>query len=214
MRDLLVILNPRRIDECIQSYRELDIDRLWIRNMSESGVDRRWPEVMAAANGYDRLIIVSDDAVVRQHALDAVIALLDEGHPVVTGYGNLDSSNWRVNLNKAPLVDASYPDSYDFYTLGEVLSWPDRVVPSTVVGFALTGMAYRLWERFPFQAHQGSDWSLSKRLTAQGIPMVGAREGFIWHVKEAWGRRDDEPRKQLLVNKEPASIDLETRVYA
>jgi hypothetical protein len=207
--DLLLILNPRRIDECIQSLRELDIDRLWIRNMSELEIDERWPEVLEAAAGYDRLIIVGDDTIARPHALKAVRALLDEGHPVVTGYGNLDMNDWRVNLNKAPLADQSIADSYDFYTLGEVLAWPEPAVPTTVCGFSLTGMSYELWERFPFQAHLGSDFSLSKRLTGVGIPMIGAREGFIWHVKELWNRRDQEPRKRLLVGEEPAAIELE-----
>ena len=213
MRDLLVVMNPRRIEECLQSYRELDIDRLYIRNMSEIDITDAWPEIMEKAEGYDRLIIFSDDAVVRQPALDAVISLLDVGHPVVTGYGNLDMSDFRVNLNKAPLQDQSYPDAYDFYTLGEVWSYPDEAVPTTVVGFALTGMSYELWQRFPFQAHQGSDWSLSRRLTDAGIPMVAAREGFVWHVKEQWDppRLDVDPRKRLYVGEEPPELVLEKR---
>lgn len=211
MKDLLIILNPRDIRECIQSYQELDIDRLWIRNMSELEITERWHEVIEAAAGYQRLVIVSDDAVVRQPALDAVLDLMDVGHPVVTGYGNLDMGDWRVNLNKAPLAVQSWPDSYDFYTLGEVLSWPTRDVPTTVVGFALTAMPIELWVRFPFDCDGGADFNLSHKLTGQGIPMVGAREGFIWHVKETWNRRDTEPRKRLLVGVEPASIDLDRR---
>ena len=64
--------------------------RLWVRNMSELEIDRRWPEVLEAAEGYDRMIIVSDDAVVRKPALAAVRRLLNR-HPVVTGYANLMS---------------------------------------------------------------------------------------------------------------------------
>jgi hypothetical protein len=210
VKDLLLVMNPRRIEECIAACRELRIDKLWIRNMSELEIDQRWGEVMALAEGYDRLLIFSDDAVVRQPALDAVLELLDEGHPVVTGYGNLDMTDFRVNLNKARLLDQGYVDAYDFYTLGEVWSYPDKAVPTTLVGFALTGMAYDLWERFPFQAHQGSDWSLSRRLTDAGIPMVAARGGFIWHVKEKWNRNwDEDPRKKLLVGVEPALLELE-----
>jgi len=207
--DLLLVLNPRRIEECIQSYQELPIDRLWIRNMSELKITERWPEVLEAARGYERLIIVSDDAVVRPHALTAVQELLDEGHPVVTGYANLDMTDPRVNLNKAPLGEQSVIDEYDFYTLGEIMCWPEKTVPTTVVGFALTGASYELWERFPFQAHLGSDWSFSKRVTGAGIPMVAAREAYIWHVKEVWNRTDTEPRKRLLVGEEPAAIEFE-----
>jgi len=210
VRDLLLIMNPRRIEECIRSYQELTIDRLWIRNMSEIDITEAWPTILGLASGYERLLIMSDDAVCRQHAVDSVLALLDEGHPVVTGYGNLDMTDFRVNLNKAPLAAQSWPESYDFWTLGEVCAYPDPAVPTTVVGFALTGMAYELWQRFPFQADGGSDFSLSQRLTGAGIPMVAAREGFIWHVKEAWNKRDVEPRKRLLVGVEPPLLELET----
>jgi hypothetical protein len=210
MKDLLMILNPRRIEECIASYQDLDIDRLWIKNMSELQIDRRWPEVMEAAEGYDRLLIVSDDAVVRQPALDAVLALLDE-HPVVTGYANLGMGDYRVNLNKTPLAAQGWVDSFNFYTLGEVFSYPAKAVPTTLVGFALTGMSIDLWRRYRFDCDGGADFRLSQRLAGKGIPMVGAREGFIWHVKESWGRRDQDPRKRLLVGEEPAAIELETR---
>jgi hypothetical protein len=199
----------------MRAFAELAMDRLWVRNMDELDIEKSWPAILDAASAYDRMILISDDGVVRQHALDAVVGLLDDGRPVVTGYSNLDATDLRVNLNRIPLLEQSEPDQYDFYTLGEVLCWPDRAVPTTFCGFALTGMSRELWARFPFNANYGSDFSLSRRLGAQGIPIVGARDAFVWHVKEKWNQRDQDPRKHSHValypgdGSEPAAIELE-----
>lgn len=177
---------------------------MWVRNIGEPELEQRWPEILEAAAGYDRLILISDDGVVRQHALDAVQQLLDE-FPVVTGYSNLDAATELVNLSRAPL--GLQADS--LYTLGEVMCWPERAVPTTFCGFALTGMRRELWERYPWVASGGADFMLSKRLAADGVPIVAARDAFVWHVKETWNRPDQDPRKGLLVGVEPAAIDLE-----
>lgn len=208
--DLLLVLNPRRILECMQALEELPIRRLWIRNLTETQIEERWQTVMELAEGHDRLLICSDDAIPRPHALAAVLELLDEGHPVVTGYSNLDARDLRVNLDRAPLQHGNPTiESHDFYRLGEVLSWPSKVVPTTLCGFSLTGMSYELWQRFPFQAEYGSDTNLSFRLDGAGIPIVGARDAFLWHVKENWNMRDEDPRKRFLIGEEPPLIELE-----
>ena len=204
-----MILNPRRIEECVDSYKALEIAKLWISGMSEPTLERRWPDVLKETEGYSHLLIVSDDAVVRQHAVDAVLELLED-HPVVTGYANLDMTDWRVNLNKAPLEESSRPEGYDFYTLGEALSYPEKAIPTTVVCFALTGMPRELWmEHGRYHASGSADFNLSKWLTGKGVPMVGAREGFIWHVKQKWNRGDTDPRKKLYVGPKRGKIRLE-----
>ena len=129
----------------------------------------------------------------RKPALAAVRRLLNR-HPVVTGYANLDVTDFRVNLCKKPLLGQPWPGSFHFYTLGEVVSYPKPAVPSTLAGFALTGMAMEFWQRYRFDCDGGADFNLSKRLAGKGIPIVAAREGFIWHVKEKWGKRDKDRR--------------------
>lgn len=54
---------------------------------------------------YSHYIVVSDDVVATQDALDAVTRLLDR-HPVVTGYCNLAEGNELVNLLRTPLPAA------------------------------------------------------------------------------------------------------------
>jgi hypothetical protein len=218
VNDLLVILNPRRIEECIRPLLELDIDRLWVKNMSEARIAAIWSEILELAAPYDRLIVQSDDGVVRPHALVAVQELLDDGHPVVTGWSNLSGSDFRANLTKTPLGPAPAEDAYDLYTMAEVMEYPDIAVPTFLVGMALTGMSVELWEEFPFKVFPvdcaQTDFYLSKRLEEADIPMVGARDGFVWHVKQVWNKEDTDPRKQLLVAVEPPDLVLdESRMW-
>lgn len=218
MRDLLVILNPRRIGECLAAFAGLDIDKLWVRNMTEPQIQEHWPQILDRAMHHDRLLVVSDDGVVRPHALQAVRELLDDGHPVVTGYSNLSSEDFRVNLTKGPLrTDVPTVEAYDLYTLAEVLEHPTAVVPTWFAGMCLTGMSVGLWERYPFRVTRNgaqSDFSLAKRLEADRVPIVAAREGFVWHVKERWNDFDREPRKRLFVSGEPAGLVSDLRVAA
>lgn len=213
MRDLLVVLNPRTIRECVSAFNELDIDRLWIRNMTEKQIQDAWPAILDRASNHDRVFVVSDDVIVRPQALEAVRTLEGE---VVTGYCNLSSDDFRVNLTKQPLR-TEFPtiEAYDFYSLAEVMEHPAETVPTWFAGMCLTGMSVELWEEFPFQVTSSgaqTDFSLSKRLEAAGIPIAAAREGFCWHVKEQWNRLDREPRKRLFVSGEPAGLITDLRV--
>jgi len=211
-RDLLVILNPRRIDECIASYADLAVDKLWISYYTEAQIADLWDsEVMPLTTGYRHLIITSDDGVVRPHALATVSCLLDR-HVVVSGYCNFSAEDFRVNLSKSPLGPFPHPDAYDPPMLKEVMEWPLPIYPTHFVGMSLTGMSRKMWLKFPFRVteQQGqSDFSLSKRLSEAGVPMVGARDAFCWHVKEVWNTGDREPRKRLLVGEMPSEIRLE-----
>ena len=214
MSDLLVVLNPRGIPECMSAIWELPIDKLFISRMTEYEVMEAWPKVMEMAEGYDRLIVQSDDGIPRKHALAAVQTLLDAGHPVVTGYSNLSVDDHRVNLSKAPL-DTSHPHegAYTFFTLQELMEEIEDAVPSYLVGMALTGMSYELWQRFPFRVYNGrpgnaSDYCLSCDLQNAKVPIVAARDAFVWHGKPVWGMNDAQERRRLLLD-EPSEITLE-----
>ena len=104
MRPLLVILNPRRIDECIASFQALDIPRAWLTGYTESELEEVFPRLVEES-AYSHYVVVSDDVVATQAALDAVLRLLDQ-HPVVTGYCNLAEGNELVNLLRTPLPAA------------------------------------------------------------------------------------------------------------
>lgn len=212
MRELLMILNPRSIAECVDSFKALDIDRLWIRRMTEATIAQRWDEIMDMTVGYDRLYMIGDDAIVRPHALDAVRQLLDDGHPVATGYSNLAANDFRVNLCWQQLPPQ--PDTaLKLVELAEVMEYPEPVVPTTLCGYTITGMSRDMWLKYPFMIWWlgQSDFHFSKRLEGDGVPMVAAREAFVWHVKERWNLSDTDERKRPYVGAEPAELVLDQR---
>lgn len=215
--DVLIVLNPRHIDECLDAIRALPIDRLWLSHMTELEIERRWTaEALPLLEGYARAFIISDDAIPRPHALEALRRTLDEGHPVVTGYCNLASDDFRTNLTRAPLLPRISKESYDLLTVAEVMESPSPLVPTYYTGFCLTGMPLDLWRRYPYVTEKlgadgcAADYSLSRRLTDDGVPIVAHRDAFVWHVKERWSENDQDPRKRLLVGELPAEIRLES----
>src|SRR6266498_125836 len=106
MRDLLVILNPRRIPSCIEAFEALPIDKVWLTGYTEAQIVEVFPKLPA----YHRYIVISDDAIVPPEALAAVQEELDWGHPVVTGYSVLGRDmNHLVNICKSPLPDDPIP---------------------------------------------------------------------------------------------------------
>ena len=218
MSDLLVILNPRDIPECMSALRDLEIDKLWIRRLTESQIADNWPEILRRAAGYDRLILQSDDGIVRPHALQAVRDAMDD-HPVVTGYSNLSVTDYRVNLSKEPIdEDHPHPDAYTFYTLTEIMESQQPLIPTYVVGFALTGMPYEMWERYPFEVFNdypgnASDYMLSRRLQQDSVPMLAHRDAFVWHGKQVWNTGDTANHRRLLLHEEPEVV-LDAMVMA
>jgi hypothetical protein len=137
-------------------------------------------------------------------------------HPVVTGYCRLDWSHPSVNITRQPLRGhVPTAGAYDFYSLDEVQAWPDPLVPTGFVGFALTCMSREMWRTFPFGAFGGasqawsSDFHLSMRLRDAGVPMMAARGGLVGHLKKRWNTLDNTPGRELLVGKEPAGVELE-----
>jgi hypothetical protein len=93
----LLVLNPRDIPYCMDALRALDVPTCWASYMTE--VDAAsWLNHAVANTAYDRYVIVADDCEPTREALDAVLALHDEGHQVATGYSNFDKTDPRVNL--------------------------------------------------------------------------------------------------------------------
>ena len=200
MNPLLIILNPRRISECLDSLAALDIPKAYLTGYTERGLVDPFNGVIKTTD-YSHYLVISDDGVVRQDALDAVLDLLS-GHPVATGWCNIDSELPTVNLTRSPLTgDAPHPNAYDLYHWATVMGWPSEEVPTFFAGGCLTGMSRELWQRFPFDCYgelgNGSDFHLCLRLQQAEIPIGAARSGFVYHVKETWNRGDREVRKHL-----------------
>lgn len=219
MNPALLILNPREIPECIEALNALDIPKCWISYMNE-------PEAARAANrairdtAFSHYVLISDDAVPTQEALDLV---LDQAsyYPVVTGYCNLDQSEYRgiVNLT-TNLLPPPPPTqgSYHFKTRLQVEAHRATVIPTTFAGLAFTCAHRRLWDRFPLQTdptYGGQmDYNLSYRLAQKGIPIVAAVGAYVEHVKERWDEQDQNPQKRLLIGERSAEVRWDHVPYA
>ncbi len=95
--------------------------------------------------------------------------------------------------------------SYPLRTLDEARMWVEPLIPTTLLGFALSGMSREMWKLYPFDVYGpqhggwGSDYNLSYRLGQDGIPIVAPRVAEIRHLKEQVNHLDKEFDKRILV---------------
>jgi hypothetical protein len=191
MRALLCVMNARNIPDCMDSYRALSGDVAYMTGYTVRELVDVHADIVRNTD-YDAYINVSDDCIVTQEAVDAVVDLLATGHPAATGWCRLRVGHTFVNLSKSPLT-ASPPrkEDYHFYSYGQVRRHPDEIVPTHFMGMSLTGLTRDMWRRFPYgcyttvheRGHQ-SDAHLSIRLEEAGVPMVASRTAYVEHVKE------------------------------
>jgi hypothetical protein len=213
---LLIVLNPRYLPECLLSIEQVRCPKAWVRGYTEEQLQRVLPDLIDRTD-YAFYLVVSDDVVISGEALDGVLRLLREGHPVVTGYCNLDPHAGMVALTKSPPVDASpVESSYDWYTLEAIHGWPvEEPIPTHFAGMALTGMSRQMWRRFPWRcfAEQAAGWAadyhLALRLRDAGIPIVAPRDGFVYHTKPDWRVPDTLQRRRILVGEQTPEIVYE-----
>jgi hypothetical protein len=222
MKALVCVMNARDIPECMDSYRRLTTDVAYMTGYTIAELVPIHAEIIRTTD-YDAYINVSDDCVVTQSAVDAVVDLLASGHPAVTGWCRLRKGSPLANLSDSPLVGAP-PDrhGFDFPSVGRVRKWPDKIYPTHFMGMALTGLTREMWERFPYGCWKithdrghGSDTHLSTRLRDAGIPMVCARDGYVEHMKE---HKQDvkrfpmgKGRTRLLIGQVPQTVTLQTK---
>lgn len=220
-RPCLLVMNARQIPDCIASYAALDIPRAMLTGYTERELVPVFADVIASTD-YTHYLAVSDDAVVTRDALDAVLDLLErDAAPVATGWSNLDSTLATVNLTRSPLLgDWPVPEAYDFYHWSEVLG-AGPVVPTFMAGMCLTGMSRGMWREFPFacfgspeQSGFASDFHLCLRLQEARVPIVAARGGFCFHVKERIGHNDVAEDRRMYIGPEYQRVTIVDGVTA
>lgn len=219
-RPLLAVMNPRNIPECMESLAALPIRRAWLQRYTEYELQSVIASLVADEFvEFTHLGLVADDVVVSPEALAAVLDVA-RTREVATGYCRLDETHPLVNVTKCPVTDPEPSrEAYHFYTYDEA-RLQARAFRTGFVGFAVTFMPRELWRRFPFTVYGdesrsfGSDYSLSHRLGAAGVPMWCARDGFVRHVKAEWNSLRDAhdaatPERRILVGEEPARLVVE-----
>jgi len=210
-KPLLIVMNPRRITECVDAISALKIDKVWAKNYTE----RQLVDVIAgivAESEHDLIGIISDDARPDQAALNLILDAHEPG-AVYTGYCNLSEQDYRVNLSTHPLKvqHEATMDCYSFITKADLEARPEALIRSWFAGHCLTFMSRDLWTRFPFgivDVGNGtqSDYHLCCRLQESEVPIWAVRGGFVEHVKRYSNTGDDTAGRALLVGVEPAEV--------
>lgn len=171
----------------MDAFDSLSVAKCYIRSHTEAEIQNEaFSDVLAG----DPVVVVSDDALVSQVALETVIRLLED-HPVVTGWCPLAEDSELCNLSRGVLPEGPPSvQSYDFMRCDDVKG----LVSTSFAGMCLTGMSRELWQRFPFMAYGvpgfASDYHLSYRLQEAGVPIVSHEDARCGHVKAVWNKRD------------------------
>lgn len=206
MRPCLIVLNPRRIPEAIESLEALEIPKVWLTGYTEHQLAQGAFNAAIQATEYTHYSVISDDTIVTQTALDAVLALAPQ-HPVVTGYCNLDSTEDRINLG-ALVGNTPIKTSYSFITPAQLAALPDPA-PTEFAGMCLTTMSRETWAQYPFGCYgrhtltgYASDFHLCLRLKNAGVPIVAPHAARVQHLKAQWSEVDTTPGRELYLGLE------------
>lgn len=212
---LLVVLNPRRLPECMLSIEQIDAPKVWVMNYTELELEDVIPQIIAETS-YEYYVICSDDVIVSKNAYDAVLDELRRGNPVVTGYCNLDPKTEFVSLTKTPPQQPyGTVQTYDWMTYEEVYASSNETFITYHPSMALTGMSREMWDEFPWHCFGtngkhgwAADLDLSIRLHEAGIPIIAPKSSFIYHTKPDWMIVDANiyHRRRLFVGDEPAEL--------
>jgi hypothetical protein len=211
---LLIVLNPRRIPDCVKPLKTLPIDVAYVQGMALPAALRMSTRIIERG-GYKRYILTSDDVIVTPDAVRAVVsASRMNPDKLITGYCNLDTDSPLVNITKRPLAgDIPAVEAYDFYRRDEL---PQRgLIRTGFAGLGLTCLSETIVGRLLPLGWFGTGWSadfhLSKKCEREGIAIAAPVGGFVWHVKERWNEHDRDPEKQLHIGEPKVVIQRHGR---
>jgi hypothetical protein len=195
-----MIFHVREIPECLESYKSLPLDRVYFTGFTEKQLEDPVNEFIQTTD-YAYYWVISDDGVANQNAFDLIQRGLSR-EDVVTGYSiNPDGSG--VSLCDEPLNDMvpTSMKSYHWMTEAALGAYPDDLVPTYYVPFALTAMKRDIWLEVPYGSYSvvptflipyllnaraargfACDYHLSRRLQKKGIKAYAARGAVIEHL--------------------------------
>jgi hypothetical protein len=200
---LLIIMNPRYIPKCMAALRSLrGVDKAWCSYFTELQLEQVIPNLIAGTD-YDRYMVISDDVVPTQEALDKILELHDQ-HPTdaACGWVNVDAVSGMSTINPTPLTEClPAAGTYDLMPLEEAEALPLEPLRTYFHGMVFITMTRERWLEFPFQTYRGfaSDLHQSWRLQESGVPIWTHPEAYVFHVKERQNKLDKAPGKELLI---------------
>lgn len=202
----LLIMNPRNIPECMDAFDELTgVDKTYFSYFTEAQLVPIINQFIATTD-YERYALISDDAILTQHALDAILDLHDRQGSIATGWVNLDSISFDTTINPRRLR-GEHPtlESYSLLNVWDALQLPPQPIRTYFHGFACTVMSRELWQAYPYDVYgadahgYASDYHQCVRLQTNNVPIWTHPNAFMYHVKEIANQTDQAPEKRSYV---------------
>jgi hypothetical protein len=184
-----MILQPRYILKCIRSLSELTIEKRWFVAMNNTLFPQEINKFIASTN-FDNYLIISDDGIVTNEALNKVVELLEKVE-VATGWCQISKTIPYANLSTKPLTKkVRCPvtmKNYTCPTVQEVLNGPEVGI-TYFAGYCFTGMRRHIWLKHPQHPNEYSgsqqDFELSWDLQKSGVTIRYHRDAFINHLRK------------------------------
>ena len=215
---VLLIMQPRLIDEAIDSLKNIDIPRVWFRAFTE-------PQVMAQMNkyiketNYSHYIIMSDDGVVSKQSADAILKCGERTkEDVFTGWMNMhlekDDSYSHISTvypGTLSVFDTGIGPEREDYPPPAPMQWvvnQPGFIRTAVANFAMSIAPRELFLDYPLKTWpngRASDHYWSLQLQFGGIKIWTHPEAFVKHLRKGWSPL----RKNWLVGKVKPEIIIE-----
>ena len=198
---VLMIMQPRRIDEAINSLKEnIDIPKVWFRAYTE-------PQVMAQMNqyiketNYSHYIVMSDDGVVSKQAADIILKYGEmTEYDVFTGWMNMHierdgtfSYISTVSQGRLPeILENEKGPSREEYPAWLPMKWVENqvgVIRTRMANFAMSIAHREIFLKYPLMTWpngRASDHLWSFQLQEDGLKVWTHPDAFIKHLRRGW----------------------------
>jgi hypothetical protein len=207
----LMIMQAREIPESIRSFRLLKgIDKAYFRGYTEAQLATEIPKFVQNTN-YDFYLINSDDVIVTQSALEAVLAHAKPTR-VVGGWCRFNPKSDKVAIRLRPflfhqfiyplgtIVRSTFGESINSawwkikertFSTVKTIERQEEVFPVFWLGWNLCCMSREMWLKYPFQVYNGrwkavpqeaSDIMTFERLVRDKVQVYCIRSAEIIHL--------------------------------
>ena len=198
---VLMIMQPRRIDEAINSLKEnIDIPKVWFRAYTE-------PQVMVQMNQYiketnhSHYIVMSDDGVVSKQAADTILKYGEmTEYDVFTGWMNMHierdgtfSYISTVSQGRLPeILENEKGPSREEYPAWLPMKWVENqvgVIRTRMANFAMSIAHREIFLKYPLMTWpngRASDHLWSFQLQEGGLKVWTHPDAFIKHLRQGW----------------------------
>jgi hypothetical protein len=219
---IIMITRVRNLKESLNSINALPYPKVWVEYHTEKEIAEKFPSIIKEAKRrkYTHLAIFSDDGVISPESTEIIFDAA-KFIPVSCGWCNMDAGPLS-NISKSPLRDVNpTTNSYDLFTITEILSHPDYSIRTWFSGASMHTMRLDLWVRHPYMCYRpvdstikdykghSSDYHLCIRLQNANVPIFAMKDSRIKHIRK--DIRNSRENKLLFAKNPKSGVDYSIR---